>query len=262
MVSFFINLNPVLQALLAGTFTWIITIMGAAIVFFFREVDDKVMNPTLGFSAGIMLSASIFSLIIPALEMNKNYNYFIVSLGIVLGVLFIYIGEKIYDYIEKKEKLEVNNNRKRSFLLILAIFLHNIPEGLILGLSFGSLAHQNSGVTLLSALMLTLGIGIQDFPEGCAISLPLKKEGYSRNKAFCIGALSAIVEPLGAVLGALLIMHIESLLPYLLSMAAGAMFYVVIRDLIPESQRSNKTLTTIVTIIGFIIMMILDIALG
>ena len=265
MVEFFSNLNPIYQALIAGIFTWFITLLGASLVFFFKNNDNIIMDIALSQSAGIMLSASIFSLIIPALEIatELNYiNYIIVSIGMLLGVFVIYLGEKIYDYYFKKQKKEIISSKKRCTLLITSIFLHNIPEGLIIGLSFGSLTYKTPGISIISALMLTLGIGIQNFPEGSAVSLPLLREGYSKKKAFFIGQLSAIVEPISAVIGALLVTKIKSLLPLLLASAAGAMFFVVFAELLPESAKKNKNIATISTIIGFIIMMILDVALG
>ena len=256
MIDFFIRLGPIYQSLLAGIFTWFVTLLGASLVFFFKETNTKLMNLTLGLSAGIMLSASIFSLIMPALEIA---NYITVSIGIIVGAIVILLGEKIYEKLLKTSK---KDSKKRSFLLITAIFLHNIPEGLILGLSFASLFYNINGVTLASSLMLTLGIGIQNFPEGTAVALPLKREGYSNKLAFFIGQLSGIVEPIFAVIGAALSTYIKSLLPYLLAGAAGAMFYVIICELIPESGKKNREFSTIVTIIGFIVMMILDIAIG
>lgn len=266
MVKFFINLSPVYQALLAGLFTWSITALGASIVFFFKKVNHTIMNGMLGFSAGVMIAASFFSLIDPAIKMAESLNlvsFVVVSIGFLLGAIVLLLGDKLYSFIEKKKNLSTNDQKKRCMMLIASITLHNIPEGLVMGVSFGSLLYQITGNSLVSSLTLALGIGIQNFPEGSAVSLPLRREGYSRKKAFFMGQLSAIVEPISAVIGALLVMKIKYLLPYLLSMAAGAMIFVAVSDLIPESQHcKKKNLITIFTLIGFTVMMFLDVALG
>ncbi len=264
MINFFINLSPVYQALIAGIFTWFVTLLGASLVFFFKKINNFIMDLTMGFSAGIMIAASIFSLIIPALNMKNNCflpNYLIVSIGIILGTFLILGGSFIYDFLNNFNNKNIGDSKKRSFLLISSITIHNIPEGFILGCAFASIKY-NSSITLISAVMLTIGIAIQNFPEGCAISLPLRREGYSLSKAFFIGQLSAIVEPISAVVGALLVIKIKSLLPIFLAVASGAMFYVCFEELIPESQRNSKSIATISTILGFIIMMVLDVALG
>ena len=266
MVNFFINLSPVYQALLAGLFTWSITALGASIVFFFKKVNHTIMNGMLGFSAGVVIAASFFSLIDPAIKMAESLNlvsFVVVSIGFLLGAIVLLLGDKLYSFIEKKKNLSTNDQKKRCMMLIASITLHNIPEGLVMGVSFGSLLYQITGNSLVSSLTLALGIGIQNFPEGSAVSLPLRREGYSRKKAFFMGQLSAIVEPISAVIGALLVMKIKYLLPYLLSMAAGAMIFVAVSDLIPESQHcKKKNLITIFTLIGFTVMMFLDVALG
>lgn len=266
MVNFFINLSPVYQALLAGLFTWFITALGASIVFFFKRVNYTIMNGMMGFSAGVMIAASFFSLIEPAINMADSLNlisFVVISIGFMLGAVFLIISDKIYSFFERKRNSSVTNQKKRCMMLITSITLHNIPEGLVMGVSFGSLLYQITGNSLISSLTLALGIGIQNFPEGSAVSLPLRREGYSRGKAFFYGQLSAIVEPISAVIGALLVMKIKYLLPYLLSMAAGAMIFVAVSDLIPESQNDqNKNLITIFTLIGFTVMMFLDVALG
>ena len=225
IINFFKELSPVMQAFIAAHFTWGITMLGAAVVFFFKNVKKDIMDSLLGFSAGVMIAASFWSLLNPAIEMA--------------------------------------NNVKRALLLVTSITLHNIPEGLVVGVAFGSVASGIASATLISAITLAIGIGLQNFPEGSAISLPLRREGYSRFKSFFLGQLSGIVEPISAVIGALLVLKVQALLPFLLSVAAGAMIYVVVSELIPESQTSNKkNLVTIVTMLGFIIMMILDVALG
>ena len=266
MTNFFMELSPVYQALLAGIFTWSITALGAAVVFFFKKVNNTIMNGMLGFSAGVMIAASFFSLIDPAIKMAESLNlisFVVVSIGFLLGAVVLLLGDKLYRFIEKKKNLSTTDQKKRCMMLIASITLHNIPEGLVMGVSFGSLLYQITGNSLVSSLTLALGIGIQNFPEGSAVSLPLRREGYSRKKAFFMGQLSAIVEPISAVIGALLVIKIKYLLPYLLSMAAGAMIFVAVSDLIPESQHcKKKNLITIFTLIGFTVMMFLDVALG
>ena len=250
MIDFFINLSPIYQALIAGIFTWSVTLLGAAVVIFFKKTNDTFMDSMLGFSAGVMIAASFFSLIEPAIEMAESLHS-------------LYLSDLLFNYIDRRREANTTDRKKRCIMLITSITIHNIPEGLVMGVGFGSLVYNITGSSLMSALTLALGIGIQNFPEGCAVSLPLRREGYSRFKAFFIGQLSAIVEPICAVLGAILVIKIKFILPYLLAMAAGAMFYVAVGDLIPESQKNkNRTLMTIVTLIGFTIMMLLDVGLG
>ena len=261
MINFIMNLNPVLQALIATTFTWLITLLGASLVFFFKRINKNILDSMLSFSAGIMMSASYFSLISPALELSIKLNmcsYIVISFGFILGGLFLFLGDFIYG------KITINKNeKKRVILLILSITLHNIPEGLAVGVAFGSIAHHLDGATFVTASLLALGIGLQNFPEGCAVSIPLRRDGMSRKKAFFWGQLSGFVEPIAGVVGALLATKIRLILPYLLSFAAGAMIYVVVEELIPESQSNkNKDLMTFSCIIGFVVMMILDIALN
>ncbi len=267
MINFFINLNHVTQALIATIFTWSITALGAALVFFFKKVKKNIMDAMLGFAAGVMIAASFFSLISPAIEMATNLKlttWLITFLGFFSGGLLLFIGDKIFDKIAKRKNLKnENNNLKRSLMLIFSITLHNIPEGMAVGVAFGSLAYGLGGATLAAACLLALGIGIQNFPEGTAVSVPLRREGMSRKKSFIIGQLSAIVEPISGVIGALLVLKMRLLLPFLLSFAAGAMIYVVVEELIPESQTNKKKeLMALFTLIGFSVMMILDIALG
>lgn len=266
MIDFFISLSPIYQALIAGIFTWSITLLGAAVVVFFKKTNDTFMDSMLGFSAGVMIAASFFSLIEPAIEMAESLHllsFVVISIGFLLGVLLLYLSDLLFRYIDKKREKNTTDRKKRCIMLITSITIHNIPEGLVMGVGFGSLVYNITGSSLMSAVTLALGIGIQNFPEGCAVSLPLRREGYSRFKSFFIGQLSAIVEPICAVLGALLVMKIKLILPYLLAMAAGAMFYVAVGDLIPESQKNkHKNLMTIVTLIGFTIMMLLDVGLG
>ena len=266
MLDLFNGLPRVLQAFIACLFTWSITALGASIVFFFKKVNKTLMDALLGFAAGVMVAASFFSLISPALEMAeelKMNSWIVISLGFLSGGVLLFIGDKVYDYLSRLRKDENSNKAKRCFMLISSITLHNIPEGMAVGVAFGSLAYSLTGATLSSALALALGIGLQNFPEGSAVSLPLRREGYTRGKAFFYGQLSGIVEPIAAVIGALLVLKIQLILPFLLAFAAGAMIYVVVEELIPESQTNKKKdLMALFTILGFMIMMILDIALG
>ena len=264
MLNFFGNLSPIYQALIASLFTWSITILGASIVFFFKKVNKSIMDTLLGFSAGVMISASFWSLLNPAIDMANSLKISIITVfvGFFSGGLLLFIGDKIYSYFSKKKSIS-NDSFKRCSMLIFSITLHNIPEGLVVGVAFGSLVYGIQGATLASAITLAIGIGIQNFPEGSAISLPLRREGLSRKKAFLYGQLSGIVEPISAILGAILVLKIRTILPFLLSFAAGAMIYVVVEELIPESQTNKrKDLMALFTLIGFSVMMILDITLG
>ena len=266
MFNFFAGLSPVIQAFISAHFTWGITMLGAALVFFFKDVKKGVMDSLLGFSAGVMIAASFWSLLSPAIEIAENLNmvpWLIVAVGFLCGALFILIGDKMYDLFSKSNNFKSNNKVKRALMLIISITLHNIPEGLVIGVAFGSIAYGIEGATLISAITLAIGIGLQNFPEGSAISLPLRREGFSRAKSFFFGQLSGFEEPISAVIGALLVLKVQVLLPFLLSLAAGAMIYVVVSELIPESQNNkNNNVPTIFTILGFVVMMILDIALG
>ena len=261
MISFFYDLNPAIQALLGGIFTFILTTMGATSVFLFKKTNKTLLNIFLSLSAGVMIAASFFSLIIPAIEMSKNLNLIpaiVLTIGILLGTILLIIGDKLF-----QKKIKITQNNKRMNLLIFSIILHNIPEGMAIGVAFGSVIYGLNGATIGAAISLAIGIGIQNIPEGCSISLPLLTNGTSKIKAFLIGSLSAIVEPIAALIGAILVLKINMILPYLLAFAAGAMLYVVIEEIIPESQKTEKKdLMAFITIIGFIIMMILDITLG
>ena len=264
MINWFVNLNHTIQALIATIFTWSITALGASLVFMFKKINKNVMDAMLGFAAGIMISASFFSLISPAIEMANTLNinsWVTISIGFLCGGLLLFVGDKLYNKFDNK--LEKSNSKKRCIMLIFSITLHNIPEGLAVGCAFGSIKYGLSGATLIAACLLALGIGIQNFPEGTAVSVPLRREGLSRKKAFFYGQLSGIVEPISGVIGALLVLKIRYLLPFLLAFAAGAMIYVVVQELIPESQTNEKKdLMAIFTLIGFSVMMILDVALG
>lgn len=260
MINYLEEINPVLQAFIATLFTWSITTLGASLVFLFKKINKNILDSMLSFSAGIMTSAAFFSLLSPAISLADNIkmnSWLIVSVGFICGGIFLLLGDYFYEKTNKKK------NNKRIILLVLSITLHNIPEGLAVGVAFGSIAHGIDGATLASASILALGIGIQNFPEGCAVSIPLRREGLSRKKAFFLGQLSGIVEPVAGVIGALLAIKIRLILPFLLSFAAGAMIYVVIEELIPESQTNErKGLMAFSSLVGFTIMMILDVALS
>lgn len=256
------TLNPILQAFLATLLTWFITALGASIVFLLKKVNKNWLDGMLALSAGIMLAASFWSLLLPGITQAENLHLSIPTLiiiGILSGGILLMVGNKICESI----KGESNQQKKRIRMLISSITIHNIPEGLAIGVAFGSVIYGLEGATLIAAWTLAIGIGIQNFPEGSAISLPLKREGESAKKAFLIGQFSGIVEPISAVIGALLVTKIRMILPFLLCFAAGAMIYVVIMELIPESQTNdNKEKMAILTMIGFVIMTLLDVLLG
>ena len=259
MFDWFMNLNYVYQALLATLFTYFLTALGASIVFFFKNISKNIMDAMLGFAAGVMTAASFFSLLSPAIEHCEALDltpWLIIFLGFFSGGLLLFISDKVFNKLLSKKN-------KRILMLVSSITIHNIPEGLAVGIAFGSIYYGLTGATTLSAIMLAIGIGLQNFPEGSAVSIPLLREGMSRKKAFFYGQLSAIVEPIFGVLGALLVLKVRILLPFFLSFAAGAMIYVVVSELIPESQSNKKKeAMAIFTIIGFSVMMILDVALG
>lgn len=265
-MDWFENLNPVLQTLLATTFTWGVTALGALMVCFFKEMNKKVLDTILGFSAGVMIAASFWSLILPALELSKELGYIewlLPAIGFTLGGIFVLLSDKFLDKVLKtKKSLRSADSLKRSILLVSAITIHNIPEGMAIGVAFGGIASGVPGMTLIGAIMLALGIGIQNFPEGAAVSLPLRSEGYSRFKSFMLGQASALVEIVAGIIGAVLVIYIRSMLPLLLAFASGAMIVVVARELLPESVKNNKNLSTLGLIAGFILMMVLDVALG
>ncbi len=265
-MNWFENLNPVVQAFIATLFTWGITALGSLVVCFFKEVDKKVLNVILGFSAGVMVAASFWSLLAPSIELSEELGYMpwiLPAAGFVVGGLFVLISDKFLDgVLTKKKSIRDVNSLKRSILLVSAITIHNIPEGMAVGVAFGGIASGVPGMTLIGGIMLAVGIGIQNFPEGAAVALPLRNEGFSRFKSFMIGQSSALVEPISAVIGVVLVLTIRSILPFLLSFAAGAMITVAARELLPESIQEDKNLATLGLIVGFTIMMILDVALG
>ncbi len=259
MVNWFMNINYVYQALIATLFTFLVTVIGSGIVFFFKKINKNIMDAMLGFAAGVMTAASYFSLLDPAISSCEELNltpWLISFIGFFSGGLLLFVADKLFNKIFTKKN-------KRILMLISSITIHNIPEGMAVGIAFGSVFYGISGATTLSAIMLAIGIGLQNFPEGSAVSIPLLREGMPRKRAFFYGQLSAIVEPIFGVIGAILVLKMRILLPFFLSFAAGAMIYVVVSELIPESQTNEKKdLMAIFTIIGFSIMMILDVALG
>ena len=262
MINYLENLNPTILAFIATMITYAFTIAGSALVFPFTNVKRSIMDGMLGMASGLMIAASFFSLLLPAIENAEILNqkaWLVVTLGFLLGGLLLFITDKISSKIlDKKQNASV---KKRTFMMLFSITIHNIPEGLVVGLAFGSIGISN--MTFMSASLLALGIAIQNFPEGSALSLPFRRDGMSTGKAFFLGQISGVVEPIAGVLGAILVLKVKTILPLMLSFAAGAMIYVVVEELIPESQTNKrKDLMALFTILGFIIMMILDIGLG
>jgi ZIP family zinc transporter len=270
MVDWFAGQSPILQALIATLFTWFVTALGAGLVFFFKTINRKVLDGMLGFAAGVMIAASYWSLLAPAIEMAEESSlpaWIPATTGFLLGGLFLYLADKIIPHLHlgfpTAEAEGPKTSWHRSILLVLAITLHNIPEGLAVGVAFGALASDLPAATLAGAMALALGIGIQNFPEGAAVSVPLRREGFSRLKSFWYGQASGMVEPVAGVLGAASVIFIKPILPYALAFAAGAMIYVVVEELIPESQlEKNTDIATLGAMIGFAVMMTLDVALG
>ena len=272
MIDFFENLPPYLQALIAGIITWLLTALGAASVFIFKTVNKKILTSMQGFAAGIMIAASFWSLLQPSIDYGTNGHlpaWLPAAIGFILGGVFIrgldavipHIHQKIGDKSQYREG--VKTSLSKNALLVLAITLHNIPEGLSIGVAFGGIATGNGQATFFGALGLAIGIGIQNIPEGAALSMPIRAAGATRFKAFNYGQASAIVEPIFATIGAIAIIFITPVLPYALAFAAGAMIFVVVEELIPDSQSGNNTdLATLSLILGFVIMMILDVSLG
>ncbi len=263
-------IHPVWAAFLATLFTWGVTALGAGLVFFFKEFNKKVLDAMLGFAAGVMTAASFWSLLAPSIELSESLGYlpWIPPLvGFLLGGAFLKGIDKILPHLHiglEEDKIEgIHTTWKKSILLVLAITLHNIPEGLAVGVAFGAVGAGIPSATFAGAVALALGIGIQNFPEGAAVSVPLRREGLSRWKSFLYGQASGVVEPIAGVLGALLVTVMRPVLPFALSFAAGAMIYVVVEEVIPEAQGSgNSDFATIGAMLGFAIMMTLDVALG
>ena len=283
IIAYFKDLNPIVAALYAGLFTWALTAIGAGLVFFFKESNRKALDAALGFTGGVMIAASFWSLLAPAIEyveMQKEMgltslpSWFAPAVGFFLGALFLYVLDKLIPHLHLFKKIEEaegpKTKWKKTILLVLAIALHNIPEGLAVGVAFGALANPellgmegHNVFTIGSAVALAIGIGIQNFPEGFAVSMPLRRQGVSKFKSWQWGQLSAIVEPIFAVIGAAIVMTVLPILPYALAFAAGAMIFIVVEEVIPESQSGGNTdIATIGLILGFIVMMTLDVGLG
>ena len=270
MVAWFTGLNPVVQALIATLFTWSVTALGAAFVFFFKSINRKILDGMLGFAAGVMIAASYWSLLAPAIEMAEEGSlpaWVPATTGFLMGGFFLWIIDKILPHLHlgfpRQDAEGIKTSWHRSVLLVLAITLHNIPEGLAVGVAFGALASDLPSATLGGAIALAVGIGIQNFPEGTAVAVPLRREGFTRLRSFWYGQLSGFVEPIAGVLGAFAVIFIKPVLPYGLAFAAGAMIFVVVEELIPESQlEKNTDIATLGAMGGFAVMMTLDVALG
>jgi ZIP family zinc transporter len=271
-MNWFTSLPGVAQALCATLFTYALTALGAATVFFFKSINRQVLDGMLGFAGGVMIAASFFSLLAPAIEMADQAHaagaglpaWAAAALGFTLGGIFLRVSDFLlpHHHVGSQEDEGIKTSWNRSLLLVLAITLHNIPEGLAVGVGFGA-ASVNPSVGLAGALSLAFGIGLQNFPEGAAVAIPLRREGFSRLKSFWIGQASGIVEPIAGVLGAALVLSMQPLLPYALSFAAGAMIFVVAEELIPEAYRGgNDHIATTGLMLGFAVMMSLDLALG
>jgi len=270
LTSFFASHHPVVQALIATLFTWFLTAAGAAPVLFLKRLNRKIMDGMLGFAAGVMIAASFWSLLAPAIEMSGG-DWKPAVIGFLLGAGLLYLIDKILPHLhlglDISQAEGIKTSWQRSVLLVLAVTLHNIPEGLAVGVAFGAVSHltdpaQAQGM-LLGGIALAIGIGLQNFPEGLAVAMPLRREGLSRLRAFMYGQASGVVEPMAGVLGAWLVISMQALLPYTLAFAAGAMIFVVVEELIPESQGGGNTdLATMGAMLGFAVMMTLDVALG
>jgi len=271
MIQWFSQFHPVIQALIGTLFTWAVTALGASLVFLFKNVSKKILNGMLGFAAGVMIAASYWSLLAPAIEMSeelKGPSWVPATIGFLLGGLFLWIVDKTIPHMHPNFKPGQQEGPKsswqRSVLLVTAITIHNIPEGLAVGVAFGAAAAGLPSATVAGAVALAIGIGIQNFPEGTSVSVPLRREGMSRTKSFLYGQASGMVEPVAGVLGAALVLLFRPILPYALAFAAGAMIYVVVEELVPTAQKDEKhsDISTIGAMLGFAVMMTLDVALG
>ena len=263
----------VVMALVATLGTWLVTALGAATVVFFKSPNPKSLNIMLGFASGVMIAASFWSLLQPAIARAEAASrlpaYLVATAGFLSGALFMWVSDKIVTFTRRKADIaggRTSERLHRIIMLMLSITLHNIPEGLAVGVAFGALQKGGSGAeNLMGAISVAVGIGLQNFPEGAAVSVPLRREGYSRKKSFLFGQASGMVEPFAGVLGALLVVHVETVLPFALSFAAGAMILVAVHELIPECQRNQKAqpyLATMGIVLGFAAMMLLDVMLG
>jgi ZIP family zinc transporter len=265
------QIGPVWAALIATTFTWFVTAAGASLVFFFKTIDRKVLDIMLGFTGGVMVAASFWSLLNPAIEMSERLyptmKWMPAAVGFLMGSMFIFALDKYMPHLHlnfgEHETEGMKTQWRKTTLLILAITLHNIPEGLAVGVLFGAAANGMPEASVAGAIALAFGIGIQNFPEGLAVSVPLRRQGLSRFRSFWYGQLSAIVEPIAGVVGAIAVIYMQPILPFALAFAAGAMIYVVVEEVIPETQRDKYTDLAVMGFIGgFIVMMVLDVALG
>lgn len=270
-MNWFLSLEPWQMALIGTLFTYFMTALGASLVFFFKEINQNVLNSMLGFASGVMIAASFWSLLDPAINMavDQGRNAALVAaIGFSIGALFLYVADKLIPHMHFQKGAEpegIDTRLRRSILLVLSITLHNIPEGLAVGVAFGAAGVSQNPALVYGGLTIAIGIGLQNFPEGAAVSIPLRREGLSRMKSFMYGQASGLVEPIAGVIGAILVASMASLLPYALAFAAGAMIYVVVEELIPEAQASSHTgshYATLGVILGFVIMMILDVSLG
>lgn len=269
MVGGFADLPPVLQALFAGLFTWGMTALGAALVFGTKNVPRKLLDAMLGFAAGVMIAASFWSLLAPAIELSADGSlpeWLPPLIGFLLGGVFLRGLDLTLPHLHPGMKMSeaegVETTWRRSVLLVSAITLHNIPEGLAIGVAFGAVASGFEGATFGAAVALAIGIGLQNFPEGTAVSMPLRRDGMSRRKSFFYGQLSGVVEPISAVVGAAAVIVAQPILPYALAFAAGAMIFVAAEELIPEAKRGSPDIAAISLMVGFAVMMALDVALG
>lgn len=271
MIDWFLGLNPVWQATLAGIFTWLMTVLGSSLVFLFHEVNDKLLAIMNGFAAGVMIAASFWSLLAPSIDYAEQNGYGIWSfvpalVGFLIGGAFLRVVDGVVPHLHKRargvEETEgVDTSLSSTILLFLAVTIHNIPEGLAIGVAFGAAGEGSSAIA--SAVVLALGIGLQNFPEGAALSMPIRAEGSSKGHAFNMGQSSALVKIISATIGAWLVTQITVILPYALAFAAGAMIFVCAEELIPNSQTNGHSeVATMALMIGFAIMMTLDVALG
>jgi ZIP family zinc transporter len=270
LLDYLKELSPVMQALYGTLFTWAMTAVGAAAVFLFKNISRKVLDGMLGFAAGVMIAASFWSLLAPAIDLSEEMGlipWIPALVGFLAGGIFLRIADRIMPHLHLNETMNhaegVKTSLHKTTLLVLAITLHNIPEGLAVGVAFGAVAAGIPSATLAGAVALAIGIGIQNFPEGLAVSVPLRREGFSRRKSFFYGQASGIVEPIAGVLGALLVVTMRPILPYALAFAAGAMIFVVVEEAIPEASAAGNThIATLGAMLGFAVMMSLDVALG
>ena len=269
MISFFAGLPPVVQALLATCFTWGLTALGASLVFGAKKVDRKLLDAMLGFAAGVMIAASFWSLLAPSIELSADGplpEWVPPLIGFLAGGIFLRLLDRVLPHLHPGHPMSdvegIHTSWRRSVLLVSAITLHNIPEGLAVGVAFGAAATGVPGASLGAAVALAIGIGLQNFPEGTAVAMPLRREGVSRARSFFYGQLSAVVEPVAGVLGAAAVVLAKPILPYALAFAAGAMIFVVAEELVPEAKRGSPDIAAMSVMVGFSVMMTLDVALG